>query len=68
MPPILSSKSKPIQNDRIVYNDGRDGHKGIGGTILSVDATGMLVQWDDRASPTRIQFHDRAWMDYIYAA
>ena len=50
---------------RIVYNDGRTGHSGIFADVLSVDANGMMVQFEDRANRTRINFSDRAWMDFI---
>jgi hypothetical protein len=50
---------------RIVYNDGRAGHSGIFADVLSVDAKGMTVQFEDRADRTRITFSDRAWMNFI---
>ena len=50
---------------RIVYNDGRPEHAGILADVLSVDAKGMVVQFEDRADTTRIPFSDRAWMDFI---
>ena len=50
---------------RIIYNDGRLGHSGIFGDVLTVDAIGMTVQFEDRADITRIAFSDRAWMDFI---
>ena len=50
---------------RIVYNDGRAGHSGIFADVLSVDAKGMMVQFEDRADSSRITFSDRAWMDFI---
>lgn len=52
-------------SSRIVYNDGRAGHSGIFADVLSVDAKGMTVQFEDRADRTRITFSDRAWMDFI---
>lgn len=53
---------------RIVYNDGRVGHSGIFADVLSVDAKGMTVQFEDRADRTRVTFSDRAWMDFIELA
>jgi len=50
---------------RIVYNDGRPEHSGIFADVLSVDAKGMMVQFEDRADRSRINFSDRAWMDFI---
>ena len=50
---------------RIVYNDGRAGLSGIFADVLSVDAKGMMVQFEDRADRSRITFSDRAWMDFI---
>lgn len=53
---------------RIVYNDGRPGHKGVLATVLAVDAKGMTVQFDDRADTSWIAFSDRGWMDFIEVA
>jgi hypothetical protein len=53
---------------RIVYNDGRPEHSGIFGDVLTVDAKGMTVQFEDRADMTRIAFSDRTWMDFIELA
>jgi hypothetical protein len=50
---------------RIVYTDGRPGHSGVFADVLAVDAKGMTVQFEDRADITRIDFSDRAWMDFI---
>ena len=50
---------------RILYNDGRAGHSGVSGDVLSVDPKGMMVQFEDRADITRIAFSDRAWVDFI---
>ena len=53
---------------RIVYNDGRPGHKGVQATVVEVDAKGMTVQFEDRADTSRIAFSDRAWMEFIEVA
>jgi hypothetical protein len=53
---------------RIVYNDGRPGHKDVSATVLAVDAQGMTVQFEDRADTNRIAFSDRGWMDFIEIA
>jgi hypothetical protein len=37
-------------------------------TVLSVDAKGMTVHFDDRADTSRIAFTDRGWMDFIEVA
>ncbi len=50
---------------RIVYNDGRAAHSGVFADVLLVDAKGIMVQFEDRADRTRINFTDRAWMDFI---
>ena len=50
---------------RIVYNDGRAGQSGVFADVLSVDAKGMMVQFEDRADRSRINFSDRDWMDFI---
>ena len=56
------------QGIRIVYNDGRPGHKGVVATVLAVDKNGMTVQFDDRADTSQIAFTDRGWMDFIELA
>ena len=53
---------------RIFYNDGRPGHVNVPATVLEVDARGMTVQFDDRADTDRINFKDKAWMDFIELA
>ena len=53
---------------RIVYNDGRPGHKGVTATVLAVDGKGMTVQFEDRADTSRIGFSDKTWMDFIELA
>ena len=53
---------------RIVYNDGRPGHKGVMATVLAVDAKGMTVHFDDRADTNRIEFSDKGWMEFIEVA
>jgi hypothetical protein len=50
---------------RIVYNDGRPGHSRVFADVLSVDPKGIMVQFEDRADRTRINFSDLAWMDFI---
>ena len=50
---------------RIIYNDGRPGHTDVVATVLEVDASKMIVQFEDRADTTRIKFSDSTWMDYI---
>ena len=55
-----------IQADfKIVYNDGRTGHTNATATVLSVSESGMVVQFDDRADTTSIQFDDESWMKYL---
>jgi hypothetical protein len=56
------------QSRRVVYNDGRLGHSGVLAAVLSVDRTGMKVQFEDRADTTYIAFSDRQWMDFIEVA
>ena len=53
------------QGSRICYNDGRLGHSGVFADVHSVDSKGMMVQFEDRADRTRINFSDRAWMNFI---
>jgi hypothetical protein len=56
------------QGGRIVYNDGRPGHKGVLATVLVVDSNGITVQFEDRADTNRIVFSDKRWMDFIELA
>lgn len=49
----------------IYYNDGRPGHANVKARILSTDATGMTVKFEDRARSTRINFNDAAWINHI---
>ncbi len=53
------------QGSRIIYNDGRPGHTDVAATVLEVDTSQMIVQFEDRADTTRIRFSDCTWMDYI---
>ena len=53
---------------RVVYNDGRPGHKEVMAAVLAVDGKGMTVQFEDRADITRIAFSDRNWMNFIELA
>lgn len=62
---ISQRKGMFKEGNYISYNDGRAGHEGVLALILSVDAIGMTVQFEDRADTTAIKFSDRAWMDYI---
>lgn len=50
---------------RIVYNDGRPGHKGVLATVIEKDAKGMTVLFEDRADTSYIAFSDKGWMDFI---
>jgi hypothetical protein len=50
---------------RIIYNDGRPGPTDVAATVLEVDTSQMIVQFEDRADTTRIRFSDSTWMDYI---
>lgn len=53
---------------RIVYDDGRPGHKAVLATVLKVDERGMTVLFEDRADTNYIAFSDRGWMDFIEVA
>lgn len=50
---------------KVIYNDGRPGHKGIHAAVISSDENGMTVQFEDRADTSYIAFNDRGWMDHI---
>ena len=65
---LRSTLDQIKKGGRIVYNDGRSGHKGVMATVLAVDRKGMTVQFDDRADTSRIVFSDRGWMDFIEVA
>jgi hypothetical protein len=54
--------------ERIVYNDGRDGHTNINAVVLEIHPNFMIVQFEDRADTTKIRFSDRQWMDFLEAA
>lgn len=56
------------QGGRIVYNDGRPGHKDVFAAVIAVNAKGMTVQFEDRADTACIAFSDRGWMDFIELA
>ena len=55
------------ENSRLIYDDGREGHR-VGATVLSRNGATITVQFDDRADTTTISLSDRAWMDYISPA
>ena len=65
---LLSTLDQIKEGGRIIYNDGRPGHKGVLATVLAVDGKGMMVQFDDRADTSRIAFSDKGWMDFIEVA
>jgi len=65
---LNSTPDQIKKGGRIVYNDGRPGHKDVFATVLAVDAKGMTVQFEDRADTTRIAFSDRGWMDFVELA
>lgn len=65
---INSTSDQIKKGGRIVYNDGRPGHKGVMATVLAVDGKVMTVQFEDRADTSRIAFSDKAWMDFIELA
>ena len=65
---LTSTLDQIKKGGRIVYNDCRAGHKGVLATVLEIDSRGMTVQFDDRADTSRIEFSDRAWMDFIEVA
>lgn len=50
--------------DVVRYNDGRPGHD-VRGTVVDVGTSSMVVHFDDRASPSWIQFTDRRWMEHL---
>ena len=65
---LLGTVDQIKKSGRIVYNDGRPGHKDVSASVLAVDSKGMTVQFEDRADTTHIVFSDRAWMDFIELA
>lgn len=48
----------------VIYNDGRDGHKGVKGKILDRDEHGMRVHFEDRARPTHISYKSDEWVKH----
>ncbi len=60
------AEAKQLQvNDRIQYNDGREGHTDALATVLDAYAGYVRVQFDDRADTTVILFRDAAWLRFI---
>jgi hypothetical protein len=55
----------PEAGQHLIYDDGRPGHANSRAEILEVTSRSMLVQFENRASPTLIYFDDPKWMDYI---
>ena len=55
----------PEAGQHLIYDDGRPGHSNSRAEILEVTSRSMLVQFENRASPTLIYFDDPEWMDYI---
>ncbi|MBI1176289.1 hypothetical protein GC207_02495 [bacterium] len=53
---------------RIVYNDGRPGHRDVVATVLEVQSGGMTVLFEDRADTNYIAFSDKVWMNFIEVA
>tara|TARA_Y100001972_G_scaffold80659_1_gene97928 strand:+ start:260 stop:439 length:180 start_codon:yes stop_codon:yes gene_type:complete len=53
------------KNDKLTYNDGREGHTNATATVLESNESSMVVQFDDRYDTTTIRFNDAKWMDYI---
>ena len=51
--------------DRVSFNDGRGAALGV---VTYTDKTGMMVEFVDRASPSRIQFSSPEWMNHLEAA
>jgi hypothetical protein len=43
---LNSTPDQIKKGGRIVYNDGRPGHKGVRATVVDVDAKGMTVLFD----------------------
>lgn len=62
---LRSTPDQIKKGGRIVYNDGRPGHKSVLATVIEVDAKGMTVLFEDRADTSYIAFSDRGWMDFI---
>jgi hypothetical protein len=65
---LRSTLDQIKKGGRIVYNDGRPGHKGVLATVLAVDGKGMTVQFEDRADSSHIAFSDWGWMEFIEVA
>ncbi len=65
---IQSTVDQLKKGGRIVYDDGRPGHKGVFATVLEADQKRMTVQFEDRADTSHIAFSDRGWMDFIELA
>ena len=49
----------------VIYDDGREGHRGVRGVVLESDDVAMMVQWEDRAAPSRVAYDDEAWTKHM---
>ena len=52
----------------LIYNDGRPGHTHAKAKVIETDERSMIVQFDDRADPTKIAFSDPHWMTHLTIA
>lgn len=50
---------------RLVYDDGRAGHAGVGATVIGTNDAGCMVQFDDRADSTFIGWADMSWWNHL---
>lgn len=51
--------------DTVVYDDGREGHKGVRALILTNGPYAMQVQFEDHADSTFIRHDDTAWTKFL---
>lgn len=61
--PIDFASIKP--GSRLLYNDGRAGHKDIGADVIGCSPDGVVVQFEDRADTTYIGRNDGQWWGNI---
>ena len=50
---------------KLVYNDSRHGHTNVVCEVVSVLDSCMVVQFEDRADTTQINFNDSGWMKHL---
>jgi peroxiredoxin len=48
----------------LIYNDRREGHRGIKAIVLTVNDRYLVAQFEDRADTTKVEFIPE-WLRYL---